>query len=233
MDDRKKSETLMLCRVDQFGQDNVLVPANAKATEHYATVASAKTAILAKAGLQVLANGEFRAATADRQTVVSDLRDMLREIAATANALDRLGVKPGLSLQFRMPKWTMQDLRDKAVAFKDAVEPIKQDFIDYESPVTVVEDLEVAIAAFDLATGRRYTGLGKQVGATASIAALAREGIAAVRALDAILIKRYRDDAGKLAEWKAAQQIAGWPSQATVPAEGSGEGGSNPPASGS
>ena len=218
MDDKRKSVTIMFCRVDQFWQDNPLVPPNAKATEHYGTVVNAKETILAKAGLQVLSNGEFRMAAGDRQTVVADLREKLREISLTAKALDRLGVKPGLSLQFLMPKWTMQDLRDKAVAFKDAVEPMKQDFIDYDSPETVVDDLEAAIAAFDAATGRRYAGLGKQVGATASIAALAREGVAAVRALNAILIKRYRNDAGKLAEWNAVQRIAGWPSQPTLPA---------------
>jgi hypothetical protein len=239
MNDSKKAVVIMFCRVDEFGKSHALVPANEKATEHYATVANMKTAMLAKAGLQVLSNGEFRAAVAERKTVVSDLREKLREIAATANALDRLGVKPGLAAQFRMPKWTMQDLRDKAVAFKDAVEPIKQDFIDYESPATIVEDLQAAITAFDDVTGRRYAGLGKQVGATASIAAMARMGIAAVRALDAILIKRYRNDPGTLAEWKAAQRIARWPAQAGLqlpsapPSEGGGAGGTTPPPSGS
>jgi hypothetical protein len=219
MDDRQKSELAMLGAVSQFGAENPPVPANAKATLHYATVSNAKDIVLAKAGLQVLAKGEFRAASASRHTVVKDLRVKLRELAATAKALDSLGVKPGLVLQFRMPKWTMQDLRDKAVAFKDAMEPIKQDFIDYGSETTVVEDLEAAIAAFDAATGGRYSGILKHVGATATIASLIRQGVAAVRGLDAILIKRYRNDPGKLAEWKAAQRIAAWPSQPKAPVE--------------
>ena len=51
---------------------------------------------------------------------------------------------------------------------------------------------------------------------TAGLTATARTGIAAVRALNAILIKRYRDNTDLLAEWTAAQRIAGWPSQAAT-----------------
>jgi hypothetical protein len=154
----------------------------------------------------------------------------LREIAETAKSLHRTGVQPGIHLKFRMPGKTMQDLRDRAAAFVLAVEPIKQLFIDHDSPATFVEDLEGAIEAFDDATDRRYAGLGTQVGATANLEAAARAGITAVRALNAIMIKRYRSNPTLLAEWTAAQRIAGWP---TVPAEPAPVQGGNPPASGS
>ena len=86
MNDTQKSELMMLIRVDQFGEDHPLLPVIAKATLHYGTVASAKDQILAMSGLKVLGTGEFRAAAADRQFVVADLRVKLREIAVTANA---------------------------------------------------------------------------------------------------------------------------------------------------
>jgi hypothetical protein len=229
MNDRKKCELEMLLKVHQFGEDNALVPANAKATLHYAAVATAKDGMLATGAVKEQSKGEFRAAAADRRAVVKGLRGQLREIAETAKALDRTGVKPGLALQFRMPRQTMQDLRDRAAAFKNAAEPIAQFFIDYDAEATFIADLESAIADFDAVTGRRYAGLGKQVGATAGLMATARAGITAVRALDAILIKRYRNNPGLLAGWKAAQRIPKWPSQATAAVETPGDGGPTPP----
>jgi hypothetical protein len=218
MNDRKKAELAMLLGVHEFGQRNPLVPANALATLQYTAVATAKDTMLETGAVKDQAEGEFRAAVADRHTVIKGLRSQMREIAVTAKALDRTGAKPGLALQFRMPGKTMQDLRDRAEAFQNAAEPIAQSFIDYDAAPTFIADLEAAIAAFDAVTGRRYAGRGKQVGATASLTAVARAGIIAVRALDASLIKRYRNNPALLAEWKATQRIARWPSQATAPA---------------
>ena len=234
MNDRKKSELAMLVRVDQHVTDNPFVPPNPKATLHAAAVKTAKDTMLVAGGTKDSSRGEFRAAAADRQTVVKELRSQMREIAETAKVLDRTGAIPGASLQFRMPRDVMQDLRDRAEAFKLAAAEYEDDFVAYNSAETFIADLTAAIADFDTVTGRRYTALGKQVGATAGLTATARVGITAVRALNAIMIKRYRDNPEKLAEWKAAQRIAKWPSQ-TVPATEpppSG-GGENPPPSGS
>jgi hypothetical protein len=215
MDDRKKGELAMLVRVDQHFKDHPLVPPNAQATLHIAEVANAKDAMLASGGLQDQANGEFRMAVLDRYTVIKELRRQMREIAETAKSLSRTGVYPGLEAQFRMPGHTMQELRDRAQAFVDAAEPLAQAFIDRDSAATFVADLEAAIADFDTVTGKRYAGLGKRIGATANLTATARAGITAVRALDSIMIKRYRNNPALLAEWKAAQRIAQWPSQTT------------------
>jgi hypothetical protein len=234
MNDRKKCETAMLVRVDQHMTDNPFVPPNPKATLHAAAVKTAKDTMLATGGTKDASRGEFRAAAADRQTVIKDLRRQMREIAETAKVLDRTGAIPGLALQFRMPGKVMQELRDRAEAFKTALPEHEADFIAYAAEATLIADLTAAITAFDAVTERRYTALGKQIGATAGLNATARAGITAVRALNAIMIKRYRNDAVKLAEWKAAQRIAKWPSQ-TVPATEpppSG-GGENPPPSGS
>ena len=233
MNDRKKSETAMLVRVDQHMTDNPFVPPNPKATLHAAAVKAAKDAMLTTGGTKDASRGEFRSAAADRRTVIKDLRTQMREIAETAKVLDRTGEIPGLALQFRMPRGAMQELRDRAEAFKTAAAEYEDDFVAYNSAATFIADLTAAIAAFDAVTGRRYTALGKQVGATAGLKATARAGLPAARAVYAILIQRYRTDAVKLAEWKAAQRIAKWPSQ-TVPAtEPPPSGGENPPPSGS
>src|SRR5689334_2839085 len=102
MNDRKKSELAMLVRVDQHMTDNAFVPPNPKATLHAAAVKTAKDAMLATGGTKDSSRGEFRAAAADRLTVVKELRTQMREIAETAKVLDRTGAIPGLALQFRM-----------------------------------------------------------------------------------------------------------------------------------
>ena len=215
MNNRKKAELAMLERVVQFEEDHPLVPPNPLATQHFAEVAAAKTAMQVKGGVKDQGRGAFRAAAQERRGLAKDLRAKMREIAETAKVLSK-SIMPGIEQQFRMPNQTYQDLRDRAQAFVTAVEPIKQAFIDRDSAATFVEDLEAAIEAFDVATGGRNAGLGSQIGATAGLTATARAGIAAVRALNAILIKRYRSNPDLLAEWTAAQRIAGWPSQAAT-----------------
>jgi hypothetical protein len=243
MNDRKTSEAGMLGRSHQFALDHPLIPANAQATLLIAQIGNAKDAMLSAGGLQTQATGEFRMAVSSRQEIVKDLKAKMREIGVTAKALHRSGVQPGLDQQFRLTTRNLAELRSRAQAFKDALEPVKQVFIDYGSDATVVEDLDAAIAAFDLATGGRHTGLGRQINATAGLTAKAKAGILAVRALDAILIKKYRDNPALLAEWKAASRIADWPSQpsaaptaapeAAGSGSGSGSGSEAPAASGS
>jgi hypothetical protein len=239
MNDTRKAELAMLIRVAIFGQNHPLVPASAKATEYYATVNAAKDVVLASDVTWDEGRGAFRAATAGRHAVIGDLRASLREISLTAKALNRAGVLPGIQEHFRMPGQTMQELRTRAGAFaaKAAEAEVKPAFIAHDCAATFVEDLNASIEAFDDATDDRFAGLGRQVGATAQIRATLRAGVTAVRALNSILIKRYRNDAALLAEWKAAQQIAGWPSQPSAPAEtpggSTGDGGSTPPPTGS
>ena len=235
MNDRYTTELAMLVRAHKFFTENPLLPASAKATAYGTQIATAKDLVLATGVTWEEAHGVYRAATANRQSVIADLREKLSEISLTAKALNRVGAHPGCQQQFRMPSRKMQDLRDRAGAFASAAaeEPLKQAFIDHDCPATFVEDLEAAIEAFDEATDDRYVGLGQRVGATAGIRAALRDGITAVRGLNTILVKRFRNNPAKLAEWKAAQRIAAWPSQPADPAttarDGSGSGTTPPP----
>ncbi len=231
MNDRNTSELNMLVRSCKFVADNPLLPPSTKATGYAAQMVAAKDAVLATGVTWEEGQGSYRAATANRHAVIADLREKLKELSLTAKALNRLGTHPGIQQQFRMPGRKMQDLRDRAGAFATAAaEPdVKQAFIDHDSAATFVEDLEAAIEAFDDATDDRFAGSGKRIGATAGIRATLRDGITAVRAMNTILVKRYRDNPAKLTEWKAAQRIAAWPSQPAAPAppppvEGSGSG---------
>ena len=237
MNDKRTSELAMLIRSHNFFTENPLLPASAKATAYGAQIAAAKDAVLATGINWEQAQGAYRAATASRQSVISDLREKLKEISLTAKALDRIGTHPGIQQQFRMPGRKMQDLRDRAGAFAAAAaaEGVKQAFIDHDCAATFVEDLQAAIEAFDDATDDRFAGLGQRVGATAGIRATLRDGITAVRALNTILVKRYRDNPAKLAEWKAAQRIAAWPSQPSEPVTtpDNGTGTTPPPPTGS
>ena len=231
MNDRSTTEVAMLIRVDKFGTDNPLLPVSAKATAYYTQIAAAKDAALASGITWEEGHGAYRAATASRQAVIADLRDKLKEISLTAKALNRTGTIPGIHQQFRMPSRKMQDLRDRAGAFATAAAAVdvKPAFIDHDCPATFVEDLEAAIEAFDEATDDRFAGIGKRVGAGAGIREILRAGITAVRGLNTSLVKRYRDNAAKLAEWKAAQRIAAWSSQPAEPAGAPGGGSGTPP----
>jgi hypothetical protein len=228
MNDRNTTELAMLIRVDLFGTNNLLQPPSPKATAYYAQIAAAKDAVQASGITWVEGHGAYRAATASRKAVIAGLREKLAEISLTAKALHRTGTIPGIHRQFLMPSRVMQELRDRAGAFAAAAAEVevKQAFIDHDCAATFVEDLEAAIEAFDEATDNRFAGIGQRIGAGAGIRATLRAGISAVRGLNAILVKRYRNNPGKLAEWKAAQRIAAWPSQpsepATMPGEGSG-----------
>jgi hypothetical protein len=69
------------------------------------------------------------------------------------------------------------------------------------------ETIQGLIADVEEATGRKSSGRSKQSGGTAGLQAKAREGVAQVKRLDAIMTLLLRNEPSFQAAWKSASHI--------------------------
>jgi hypothetical protein len=94
-----------------------------------------------------------------------------------------------------------------ARAFAHDAAPIADRFIAHVMPKTFLADLEAAIGRFEQATHEREAGKDERIAAKARIEAAVTSGLAAVRALDAMVGNRLRDDPVTMAVWKRDRRV--------------------------
>lgn len=202
-----KSQLNTMKRVKQFGADHPLAPANALVTTELLALSATITLVEMLAGNREQTTGTFRGASAARKFAAKMLRDALGKLSKIAKTLD-VATYPDVAAQLRMGKrHAYQDLADFARSVIAVVEPIKQVFIDYGSPATVVEDLEARLAALDTASRRKFTGITGQVGKTRALTMTGREGMSHVRKLDAVYSQLFAADPELDAAWKSAKRL--------------------------
>ena len=144
--------------------------------------------------------------TATKTAAYLALQDDIDAIARTARAMS--DETPGIEVKFRRPRSNGDEaLKTAARAFLADATPLKNNFIAYEMPADFLEDLQADLDAFEAAEGTQDTSLGTQVEATKALDNAIREGIAAVRKLDAVIRNKYRTNAALLAAWNSASHI--------------------------
>jgi hypothetical protein len=162
--------------------------------------------MLSQAGNQAGGSNDWQNGTGQRFLAADNLREMLSDLVYAASKLDAEAYPTAGAL--RMPRSSgLQALRDSAQAALGTIGPIKAAFVELDWPADVDEQLAALIEAFDTATTTQTDGHADQVGATAGLKATAKAGVKAVRLLDAVLRRRYRNDPVLLAGWKSASHI--------------------------
>lgn len=210
-------------RSKQFGDDHPLVPANAVATAAYTALGTSITTIEALDGGRLNGTSTFRGAVAERRLLRDNLRSMVSDLSRISKTLDKT-TYPDIAAHLKMGKLkTYAAVVALATNAVTVVTPIKEVFIARGAATTVIEDIQALIDDLVTVTGRRYTGLGSQIGKNVDLLVAVRAAMEQVRILDGILSIVLKPTPGLLAEWKAAKRIPRGPQ--TAPAEsGSGSG---------
>jgi hypothetical protein len=217
----RRFETMV--RVKRFILDHPFAPAIPGAAVLATTINTAIDNLQEHGGTQTEGFGTFRAGADERSAKAAELRETLRDLNKTARELDR-DLFPGVHLQFRMPRSkSYQALLNAATAFHSAapVDPLKQAFIDHGHAADFDVALAAKIAAVQAALLRKASGRQEQREGTAAQELIARNGMAAVRALGSIVNVRYRTaDPALLEVWNAAARVENGPrtDEATPPA---------------
>jgi len=136
------------------------------------------------------------------------VREDLRAIRNTAEAISEADDLPEFEEQFRLPRsGSALLLLSKAKAFLADATPHKALFIEFELPADFLEDLQADIALLEKAKDDKDAGLAEQVAGTAELSANALQGIKLRKQLLPIVRNKFRSQPGILAEWETAVHI--------------------------
>jgi hypothetical protein len=237
MTDYQRRITAAASRALGILEENVLVPANATATDLIGDLTTVSTELDTVAAAQDLGFGTVHGSVIERRILKDRLHDILVDLAETARVLDPIE-HPGVGGEMRLGRSTNSyaALLARARAIHTALVPVKAAFVAYGSPATIDADLLAAITALEDATGRKNNGRASHIGGTANLAMRCRDAIKLLQKIDAIVSKVWKSNAGLLASWKAARHVERAPRASTAPGEpipsGSGSGSEPDPGSG-
>jgi hypothetical protein len=217
MNNKNNNRLVMFGRVDRYGTEHPLAPANPQATGYYTQLESVITEMETAVQNQVFGTGESHGGTVDRKRLAADLRGSLREIGKTARTLDR-DLFPGLADELRLPKsQKFEVLLAAARAFLARVTPIKATFVERGLEADFDVELGARITALEEATGRKHDGGQTRRAGTLGLDEVSRRGMEIVRGLDAIITNRLRKtNPVLLGVWKTASKVQSEPAPATT-----------------
>jgi len=205
MNEIERRQYEMLVRVRDFGDRyGHLFPASSVARRSFAAVARAVRELEAQDIEHMAASASARAR---RKTMAGDaLRARVLAISQTARVL--AADTPGLDQQFAMPSpATDQALLTAASKFARDAEPLSSQFLAHGMPATFIAELLALVDIFERALRDRGAGREARGAARASTRAALASGLAAVRALDAIVTNHLRDDAVTRAVWERDRRV--------------------------
>jgi len=205
MDDVENRRHQMFVRVRDFGTAHAAdFAATSLGGQLFVGLGNIVNQLDGHAATQVSGFGTAGEGTSNRAVSRQALRDTMRAINRTAEAIDH--DSPGFADNFRMPRADNdQNLLNAARSFATKAVPVSDQFISHELPANFVANLNSDIADFEAAISRQSTGLGTHVSAGESIDETISEGIVIVKKLDAIVRNRYVDERAVLAEWTSAR----------------------------
>jgi multidrug efflux pump subunit AcrB len=205
MNDKQYDVYQALVRASEFGiKYAAQFPATSLAKANFARVPALLTEI---APADSLPGTPASPATERKQALLDEVWEDLRAIARTARAIAKK--EPGFDIAYRLGDDSHRAIRDTATAvlarLQDA--PTAAKFLAYDMPADFVTDLQADLAQISSDTLDQAADLRDAVGGTARVRELIQEGRELIRALDASVKNRFRDDPSLLAEWQTASHI--------------------------
>ena len=206
----------MFIRVIQFLQDNAAALTSAIIAAQLAILIATVDRLQELLGERETGFSDARFEFNDKATARENLRAMLASIAETAHSM--VYQFPGIDLKFRMPRnQSDAELLGKARSFLTAATPLEASFLLYDMEAGFVTELETLIDLFEQSLEPPGTAIDAHVEATAETGEKIREGMIAVRIINAPVKNAFRNDVGKLAAWLSASHIEKAPKRATEP----------------
>lgn len=179
-----------------------------RAQAQFAVIAGVVTAMEGQGVAKLAGSQEFRGGTDAKVVAAENLREEMRAIRNTAQAISEAEGLPDFDDSFRMPRsYAYEVLLTSARAFLADAATHQALFLEFEIKPTFLADLAADIAALEAAGEVQDGGLSQQVGGTAELAAQVTKGLAARKQLIPIVKNKYAGQPGVLAEWATAIRI--------------------------
>lgn len=161
---------------------------------------------------------EERNAADTKKALKKTFRKLVRHVARVAALVAK--DHPELTREFRLPRGkggeqavltAVRSIADEARANQDL-------FLTNGMAVTLIADMDKALADYEAAIERTGAAKRAHIGANAEVDAVLRRIMLIVRLLDGLNQYRFEDDAEKLAAWNSARNLPG-PGPEKAPAE--------------
>ncbi len=179
-----------------------------RALAQFAVITGVVGAMEAEGVEKLIGTQEFRGGTGAKAVAAENLREEMREIRDTAQAISEAEGLPEFDDKFRMPRSSSHDLLLTAArAFLVDATDNEALFLEFEIKATFLADLAADIATLEAADDTQDAGLSQQVGGTAELSAEVTIGLAARKQLLPIVKNKYAGNPGVLAEWATATRI--------------------------
>lgn len=171
----------------------------------FADIAAVTTAMEANGVKQLSGTATFHGGTDAKNVAAELIREDMRAIRDTAEAISLAEGLPEFDDQFLMPRsGAVALLLTTARAFHKDATPHKALFVEFELPADFLADLAADIALLEKALDDKGGGLSEQVGGTAELTSQTLKGIAIRQQLLSIVSNKFRHEPGILAEWATA-----------------------------
>jgi hypothetical protein len=201
MNDRERRQYERLVRVKNFGKENVTdFEANSRAARLFAELEKLLADIDANSSEQFSADSEKRQAAANKATLRAEILESLRIIRDITRAIAI--ENPDFSERFLIPgSLNDQGLLAIARAFLNDARPFLDEFVSYEMPADLLDDLAADIADFQAAIEQANKGLTDRGVAVEGIDKAMSRSMDLVSQLKPIVSNKYRKDPQKLSQW--------------------------------
>jgi len=145
--------------------------------------------------------------TLSKEDRCEQLWALLKRIAKTAKDIGR--TEPGFDTDYRLGDDSQRAVIASATAFHQKIIASGHGpkFIEYDLPGDFIMILQGHLAAISNDAQNQATDQIANVGATAQVRELIKEGRALLKTLDTVVPNRYYDDPVILAEWRTASRI--------------------------
>lgn len=207
MTKRERVRFYMFIRVVRFITDNIAdFAAGSVVLVQLAVLQGVIAAIETLTGEQVGGLSDARFDFNSKDTARENLRALMEQISDTARSM--VYEFPGIVLKFRLIRGDNDaNLLALARAFLADATPLQADFERYGMDKNFPTELQTLIDDFETAMSAPGTAIDSHVAATAEIGTVIRQGMIAVRTMDAPVRNRYKNDVGKFAAWLSASHI--------------------------
>lgn len=196
----------MFIRVIQFLRDNASALTSAIIAAQLAILIATVDRLQELLGEQQTGFGDARFEFNDKGTARENLHALLTLIAETTHSM--VYQFPGIDLKFRMPRNNGDaELLGKARSFLTEATPLAENFEFYGMEEGFITELETLIDVFEQSLEPPGAAIDAHVEATTEIGEKIREGMIAVRTVNAPVKNTFRNDAGKLAAWLSASHV--------------------------
>lgn len=206
----KKSEIRildMLRSVRQHGQPRAgAFPASWRGHDLYATVAASIVNIERYSAEQAVHVHAYREKTTQKSVADEALHDSMETISRTARSMSRSF--PGVEEKFRLPsKRDGETWIATARGFTIDAEPLSEEFVSRGMLPDFIDDLKARILVVAQAAEGQSKAWAARVKSTANVVEETRQGLEAVRELDAIVRNVYASNEAELTAWESASHV--------------------------